>query len=317
MVISGIKSAESASGEYTGKTQQTVDTVSKNLQNEIASVQRQKQELSSKEGMTAEEKSKKRQELQQELGSLNVQLRRRQAEARKEQRKEILEGEMRLDKAKAPESNAAGQGGAKVNSAKPEGDSAGKTGENNAKADVAGPDDTKANAAWASDFEAGGVKGASAKAGGTRVKDTQNQGTESTGPAVRDAENKNEKVQAADEKDTDKAGSELQSVIASRPAIDETKVKGTIIARIEGGIAILKSEIKQDEARGVDTEQKEEELAKQEEKVQRAYQFPAAGGTEMEKENGPQFKVVGAEEEESANMAIGGGDKIIINAGVR
>ena len=46
---------------------QPADVVSKNIQNEISEVQRQKQGLSSKQEMSEGERSKKKQELQQEL----------------------------------------------------------------------------------------------------------------------------------------------------------------------------------------------------------------------------------------------------------
>lgn len=61
------------------------DSVSRNLQNQIARAQKELQELSSKEGMTPEEKRNRRQEIQQEISSLNQQLRQHQIERRKEQ----------------------------------------------------------------------------------------------------------------------------------------------------------------------------------------------------------------------------------------
>ncbi|MCI9079926.1 MAG: hypothetical protein HFH68_13585 [Lachnospiraceae bacterium] len=63
---------------------QTMDSYSKNIQNQIANAQKQLQELSSNEEMTLEEKMKKRQEIQQQISSLNMQLRQHQAEQRKE-----------------------------------------------------------------------------------------------------------------------------------------------------------------------------------------------------------------------------------------
>ncbi len=61
------------------------DAVSKNIQNQIAKIQKQMQELSSNETMTPEEKMKKRQELQQQINDLNMQLRQHQIERRKEE----------------------------------------------------------------------------------------------------------------------------------------------------------------------------------------------------------------------------------------
>lgn len=61
------------------------DSVSRNIQKQIANAQKRLQELSSKKDMTPEEKMKKRQEIQQEINSLNQQLRQHQIELRKEQ----------------------------------------------------------------------------------------------------------------------------------------------------------------------------------------------------------------------------------------
>ena len=61
------------------------DSVSKNIQNQIAQAQKELQELSSNEDMTVEEKMKKRQEIQQKINTLNQQLRQHQIEQRKEQ----------------------------------------------------------------------------------------------------------------------------------------------------------------------------------------------------------------------------------------
>lgn len=61
------------------------DAVTKNIQNQIAKIQKQMQELSSNETMTPEEKMKKRQELQQQINDLNMQLRQHQIERRKEE----------------------------------------------------------------------------------------------------------------------------------------------------------------------------------------------------------------------------------------
>lgn len=63
---------------------QATDSYSRNIQNQIANAQKQLQELSSNEDMTLEEKSKKRQEIQQQISDLNMQLRQHQIEQRKE-----------------------------------------------------------------------------------------------------------------------------------------------------------------------------------------------------------------------------------------
>lgn len=60
----------------------SMDSFSKNIQNQIANAQKQLQELSENETMNAEEKMKKRQEIQQQINDLNNQLRQHQIEER-------------------------------------------------------------------------------------------------------------------------------------------------------------------------------------------------------------------------------------------
>lgn len=91
---------------------QASDPVSKNIQNQIARVQKQLQELSANTELGAEEKMKKRQELQKQISDLNMQLRQHQIEQRREKQQEqasfddMLGGGQQTDKA-----NGKGQAG--------------------------------------------------------------------------------------------------------------------------------------------------------------------------------------------------------------
>ena len=60
----------------------TTDSYSRSIQNQIANAQKQLQELSSNKNMTLEEKMAKRQEIQQQISDLNMQLRQHQMETR-------------------------------------------------------------------------------------------------------------------------------------------------------------------------------------------------------------------------------------------
>ncbi len=64
-------------------TSQATDSYSQNIHNQITNAQKQLQELSSNEDMTLEEKMKKRQEIQQQISDLNMQLRQHQMEQRR------------------------------------------------------------------------------------------------------------------------------------------------------------------------------------------------------------------------------------------
>lgn len=99
MSISGVSASQSVLAQRTVK-QEPVDAISKSIENEISDVQRQRQQVS-KQDLSADEKMKKRQELQQEISRLNNQLRQRQAEARKKQNKEEVVKERDAENIKA------------------------------------------------------------------------------------------------------------------------------------------------------------------------------------------------------------------------
>ncbi len=82
MTINGINGANPQAGQM-GMNQAT-DPYSRNIQNQIADAQKQLQELTSNEDLPLEEKMKKRQEIQQQISDLNMQLRQHQMEQRKE-----------------------------------------------------------------------------------------------------------------------------------------------------------------------------------------------------------------------------------------
>ncbi len=81
MTINGINGANAQMGQM-GMNPAT-DSYSRNIRNQIANAQKQLQELSSNDEMTLEEKMKKRQEIQQQISDLNMQLRQHQMEQRR------------------------------------------------------------------------------------------------------------------------------------------------------------------------------------------------------------------------------------------
>ena len=83
MRINGLNGANTQNGGM--NMLQANDSVSKNIQNQIANAQKALQELSANKDMSMEEKMKKRQEIQQQITELNQQLRQHQIEQRKEQ----------------------------------------------------------------------------------------------------------------------------------------------------------------------------------------------------------------------------------------
>lgn len=84
---------------------QANDPVSKNIQRQIESTQKQLQELNANREMSAEDKMKKRQELQGEINDLNMQLRQHQIEQRKEKQQEKSSSDNIFDSASQPSGN--------------------------------------------------------------------------------------------------------------------------------------------------------------------------------------------------------------------
>lgn len=90
MKINGINGTNTQMGQM--GMNQAADSYSRNIQSQIANAQKQLQELSSNEEMTLEEKMKKRQEIQQQISDLNMQLRQHQMEQRKEKQQAKVQG---------------------------------------------------------------------------------------------------------------------------------------------------------------------------------------------------------------------------------
>lgn len=84
MTVGSISGTNSMQETGFGANMQT-DPVSKSIQNQIANKQKELQELAADDKMTPEEKMKKRQEIQQEINTLNQELRQHQITQRKEQ----------------------------------------------------------------------------------------------------------------------------------------------------------------------------------------------------------------------------------------
>lgn len=85
MKINGLNGTNTSAGMM--GSQKASDSVSRNIQNQIARKQKELQELSSNDMLSVEEKMKRRQELQQEIADLNNQLRQHQIELRRERQK--------------------------------------------------------------------------------------------------------------------------------------------------------------------------------------------------------------------------------------
>lgn len=93
---------------------QPEDSYGKNLQNQVVQLQKQLQELAKNSEMDPETKMKKRQEIQQQISDLNMQLRQHQVEERRraqqEKAQEAKAGQAKAQEAKAEETSGMPQG---------------------------------------------------------------------------------------------------------------------------------------------------------------------------------------------------------------
>lgn len=251
-----------SSGTGQKTSAQQVDVVSKNIQDEISEVQRQKQGLSSKQEMSEGERSKKKQELQQELNSLNTRLRQRQAEVSRKQKQED-----RLKELSAPDTDMrTGRAERDELQGTVQGSKAGKNTEQKASATkdaaekVAGTGDMERNA------EKTMRNAEKAKRSADKASPSAEEIESSTGKITRSAEaDRDEKL-----KNQGIPQDKIQTIVAGDISREQTERREAVIARIEGGIAILKGEIRQDEMQGDDVQNKKTELKAREAKVRSA-----------------------------------------------
>lgn len=241
---------------------QPADVVSKNIQDEISEVQRRKQGLSSKQEMSEGERSKKKQELQQELNSLNTRLRQRQAEVSRKQKQAD-----RLEELSAPDTD---MGTRRAEGGEPQGTVQGSKAGKNTEQKVSATKDTAEKAAGTEDMERSAEKAKRSAERTMRSTDKTKSSAEetesSTGKITRDAEDdKDEKL-----KNQGIPQDKMQTIVAGDISREQTERREVVIARIEGGIAILKGEIRQDEMLGNDVQNKKTELKAREAKVKNA-----------------------------------------------
>lgn len=92
MTIGTVSGASAAAASFKAPLgmDQTTDSVSKNIRDQIANAQKQLQEISSNKEMSVEQKMKRRQEIQQQISDLNNQLRQHQIEQRKQQQEKKM-----------------------------------------------------------------------------------------------------------------------------------------------------------------------------------------------------------------------------------
>lgn len=111
MTVGSINGAASSMPEAGLGANMQTDPVSKSIQNQIANKQKELQELASDDKMTPEEKMKKRQEIQQEINTLNQQLRQHQITQRKEQQEKAASSKNEASENQNPRAAQSGKKG--------------------------------------------------------------------------------------------------------------------------------------------------------------------------------------------------------------
>lgn len=230
MGIGSVTSANSMSDMKMTMVRST-DSESKNIKNEITGVQQQMKNLSSKEELSVDEKKNERRKLQQEILSLNTELRQHQDELRRSQRREILMAEMQKERTESEEE-------------KPE--------------DKAETEETAT----------GMPEEIKASSGRQQTEDSDKLKEEES--SENETKKANGDMDTDKETDTSISRKKMEAMVSADSSVQQAGRQGIVIARIRDGIVILKGEINQDTARGTDTEKKQEELEKLEKKEQRA-----------------------------------------------
>lgn len=303
MGIGGITSANSMSVMQMPSTD-LKDHKSKNIQNEITDVQQKLQKLSSENELSVNEKENERQKLQKEKSSLDNELKQHQEELLRSQKREAMLAELREaqnpskeenneDEVQAPESPA--------NTAEKENPSA-----------VGQPAQPLQPGTIISQNSDGTVilKGVmnpaedNAPAAETEPADE----TRETAVSTEETEPGEEEADTDPVQEFRPTAKEMQAMVSADSSMEIASRQGTLVAKTNDGIAVLKGEIKQDEARGVDTERKQAELKEMQKQKQRemAAQFSMLGvaGSAMQAAVDPNESVAAARNGTERNFQV-------------
>lgn len=226
------------------------DYKTRNIQGEITDTQQKMQKLASTEELSAHEKTNERKKLQKEISSLNTKLKQHQEELLKSHKREIMLA--RLQEDKEP-----------TNKEEPES----KVQEEETSSDTKSSENLPAD------------KQHPAQPGTVITQNSD--GTVILKEVMKQADEPKEEILA--QKDTaptddeviddSLSGNEMHAMVSADSFLKQAGHQGTLVAKTSDGIAILKSEIKQDERRGIDTERKQAELEKMQKQKQREMAF--------------------------------------------
>lgn len=267
MGIGSVTSMNSMSGIQTNMTAST-DPKIKNIQSEITDAKQQMQKLSSQEDLSVNEKTDERKKLQKEISDLNTELKQHQEELSRSQKREIMLAELREDqnptkeeatedKLQATKDSSDQEDEKKLPLEEQPSESQGTVIARNSDGVVILTEETNPNE----------NQGVSAETAQTAETQEDTAATE-TKPTVSDTVT-----------DTGLNHKDMRAMVSADSSVQQANRQGAIVAKTRDGIAILKGEMKLDELRGADTEKKQAELEKMEQREERAttFQFSVLG----------------------------------------
>lgn len=268
MGIGSVTSTNSTAGMQMISAAST-DPKIKNIQNEITEAKQQMQKLSSKEELPAAEKANERKKLQKEIADLNAELKQQHEELRRSQKREKLLAELREDQGPAKEEKTED----KIQAAQASTDQPDEK-KQPVDAQQTGPQE----AVISSSSDGTVILKAGTNPAENRGTDTDTKPTDETKEETV-AETEAKPIDSAAAADTGLSHKDMRAMVSADSSVQQADRQGTVIARTRDGIAILKGEMKLDELRGADTEKKQEELKKMEQKETQAtaFQFSVLG----------------------------------------
>lgn len=286
----------------------SADPKIKSIQNEITGVEQQLQMLSSKEELSVSEKTDERKKLKQEISGLNTELKQHEEALRKSQKREIRMTQLQEDQKPANDKKSE----SKVQSNETTRDkTAEKTSQTDQKETVISKTsdgtvilkgeinqaekraaDTEADQTAAISLNQTGGKNLSVDS----PSETAVSQTKETGNAEEEAKG------ISDDEDTGLSSKEMRALISADAFVRQSDRQETVIAKIDGDIVILKSEMNLDEKRGVDTERKESELEKLKRQRAMASQFSVFDDANSTRRSTPKTNVPGTRNELQVNI---------------
>lgn len=292
MGIGGVTSANNSMSVMQMTPASLKDHKSKSIENEITDVQRQIQKVSSDDELSVNEKTDERKKLQREKSSLDTELKQYQEELLRSQKREIRLTELQEKQNPASKTDAAKDTAQAAESTaqatEPTANTANTANKENRPTDEKQPLQPGTIITQNSDGTVilKGTLQQSKNAGKAAENErAEKKQADETGAAAVVAAAEETPVQTEEESedtaaDTALSDKQMQAMVASDASMKQADRMGTLVAKTEDGIAILKGEIKQDAYRGVDTERKEAELSDMQK--------------QREREMGVQFALLGA-----------------------